>query len=226
MDIQRPDLKHKRRKRIAVVAAALITSSSAGVYGISRMKPALPSVDRSAVWMDTVKRGPMVRQVRGIGTLVPREDRLRLIPAETDATVLRIDILPGAEVNPNSVLMELARAESFHIPGNELSALAWSSFAHIRSDGSTLFLRGWNQRPIDCCKTSLDPVNPVFSLDRPPRKVHEAVVPGPLAYWPVKTGCSRSFPSFTLREKSKQIFPSSRVVPAIMFPLVSWRPNR
>jgi multidrug resistance efflux pump len=58
--------------------------------------------------MDTVKRGPMVRQVRGIGTLVPREDRLRLIPAETDATVVRIDILPGAEVNPNSVLMELS----------------------------------------------------------------------------------------------------------------------
>ena len=107
MDIQRPDLKRKRRKRIAAVAAVLIVLSAAGVYGVSHLKPALPSVDRSAIWTDTVKRGPMVRQVRGIGTLVPREDRLRLIPAETDGTVVRIDILPGAKVNPDSVLMEL-----------------------------------------------------------------------------------------------------------------------
>ena len=108
MDIQRPDLKRKRRKRIAAVAAVLVVLSVAGVYGVSHLKPALPSVDRSAIWTDTVKRGPMVRQVRGIGTLVPREDRLRLIPAETDGTVVRIDILPGAKVNPDSVLMELS----------------------------------------------------------------------------------------------------------------------
>ncbi len=107
VDIQRPDLKRKRRKRIAAVAAVLIVLSGAGVYGVSHLKPALPSVDRSAIWTDAVKRGPMVRQVRGIGTLVPREDRLRLIPAETDGTVVRIDILPGAKVNPDSVLMEL-----------------------------------------------------------------------------------------------------------------------
>jgi HlyD family secretion protein len=108
VDIQRPDLKRKRRKRIAAVAAVLVVLSVAGVYGVSHLKPALPSVDRSAIWTDTVKRGPMVRQVRGIGTLVPREDRLRLIPAETDGTVVRIDILPGAKVNPDSVLMELS----------------------------------------------------------------------------------------------------------------------
>ena len=107
MDIQRPDLRQKRRKRIAVLAAVSLGLSGAGVYGVSRLRPALPSVDRSAVWTDSVKRGPMVRQVRGIGTLVPREDRLRLIPAETDATVVRIDILPGAKVSPDSVLMEL-----------------------------------------------------------------------------------------------------------------------
>jgi HlyD family secretion protein len=108
VDIQRPDLKRKQRKRSAAVAAVLIVLSGAGVYGVSHLKPALPSVDRSAIWTDTVKRGPMVRQVRGIGTLVPREDRLRLIPAETDGTVVRIDILPGAKVNPDSVLMELS----------------------------------------------------------------------------------------------------------------------
>ena len=80
---------------------------AAVTYGVSRLRPALPTVERSAVWTDTVKRGPMIRQVRGIGTLVPREDRLRLIPAETDGTVVRIDILPGAKVEPDSLLMEL-----------------------------------------------------------------------------------------------------------------------
>ncbi len=85
----------------------LAALSGAAIYGVSRLRPALPSVERSAIWTDTVKRGPMIRQVRGIGTLVPREDRLRLIPAETDGTVVRIDILPGAKVEPDSVVMEL-----------------------------------------------------------------------------------------------------------------------
>ncbi len=71
-----------------------------------RLKPALPTVD-AAVWTDTVKRGPLVRQVRGPGTLVPREDRVRLIPAETEATVVRIRVLPGAHVEPDTVLMDL-----------------------------------------------------------------------------------------------------------------------
>jgi multidrug resistance efflux pump len=59
------------------------------------------------VWTDTVKQGPLLRQVRGPGTLVPREDRIRLIPAETEATVVRIRALPGAKVEPNTVLMDL-----------------------------------------------------------------------------------------------------------------------
>jgi HlyD family secretion protein len=107
VDIQRPDLKRKQRQRIIVVSATLAALLGAAAYGVSRLRPALPSVERSAIWTDTVKRGPMIRQVRGIGTLVPREDRLRLIPAETDGTVVRIDILPGAKVEPDSLVMEL-----------------------------------------------------------------------------------------------------------------------
>jgi multidrug resistance efflux pump len=64
-------------------------------------------VDRATVWTDAVKRGPLLRQVRGPGTLVPREDKIRLIPAETAATVVRIRVLPGAKVEPNTVLMDL-----------------------------------------------------------------------------------------------------------------------
>jgi multidrug efflux pump subunit AcrA (membrane-fusion protein) len=107
VDIERPDLKRKRRRRITFVILSLAALSGAAIYGVSRLRPALPSVERSAIWTDTVKRGPMIRQVRGIGTLVPREDRLRLIPAETDGTVVRIDILPGAKVEPDSLVMEL-----------------------------------------------------------------------------------------------------------------------
>jgi HlyD family secretion protein len=73
------------------------------------LKPAAPPVDRSAIWMDTVKRGPMIRQVRGsTGTLVPREDSILLIPALTDATVVRIRVLPGAKVTPDSIILDLA----------------------------------------------------------------------------------------------------------------------
>ena len=66
-------------------------------------------MDRSTIWTDTVKRGPMIRQVRGsTGSLVPREDSIELIPAQTDETVVRIRALPGAQVTPNTVLLDLA----------------------------------------------------------------------------------------------------------------------
>ena len=79
----------------------------AAAFAVSRLKPAAPTVDRATVWTDTVKQGPLLRQVRGPGSLVPREDRIRLIPAETEATVVRIRVLPGAKVDPNTVLMDL-----------------------------------------------------------------------------------------------------------------------
>ncbi|MFP5275996.1 MAG: efflux RND transporter periplasmic adaptor subunit [Acidobacteriota bacterium] len=82
---------------------------SALAWGVSRLKPAAPTVDRSTIWTDTVKRGPLVRQVRSsTGMLVPREDSIELIPAETDATVVRIRVLPGAQVTPDTVIMDLS----------------------------------------------------------------------------------------------------------------------
>ena len=76
---------------------------------MSRLKPAAPTVDRSTIWTDTVKRGPLVRQVRSsTGMLVPREDSIELIPAQTDATVVRIRVLPGAQVTPDTIIMDLA----------------------------------------------------------------------------------------------------------------------
>jgi HlyD family secretion protein len=109
MDIARPDIKLKKRRQLIVwIAIGVVVLVAAG-YGVSRLKPAAPTVDASAVWPDTVKHGNIIRQVRGsTGTLVPREDSIELIPALTDATVVRIRALPGAKVTPDTILMDLA----------------------------------------------------------------------------------------------------------------------
>lgn len=109
MDIARPDLKQKKRRRAVLYGAAATVVIGAVAVGVARLKPAAPTVDRSTIWTDTVKRGPMIRQVRAsTGTLVPREDSIELIPAQTDATIVRIRVLPGAQVSPTTILMDLA----------------------------------------------------------------------------------------------------------------------
>jgi HlyD family secretion protein len=108
MDISRPDLKAKKRRRQAVTIAIGVVVLAAVTFLVMRLKPASPTMDRSTVWTDTVKRGPMVRQVRGLGTLVPREDAIRQIPAQTEATVVRIRTLPGSIVKADTILMELS----------------------------------------------------------------------------------------------------------------------
>lgn len=107
MDIARPDIKQKKIRQQWIAGSAGVVVLAGAWFFVSRLKPAAPTVDRATVWTDTVKRGPMLRQVRGPGSLVPREDRIRLIPAETEATVVRIRVLPGAKVEPNTVLMDL-----------------------------------------------------------------------------------------------------------------------
>jgi HlyD family secretion protein len=109
MDIARPDIKLKKKRQMFVYAGVAVVVIAIAVVIVARLKPAAPPVDRSAIWTDTVKRGPMIRQVRGsTGTLVPREDSILLIPALTDATVVRIRVLPGAKVTPNDILLDLA----------------------------------------------------------------------------------------------------------------------
>src|SRR5256885_7418307 len=107
MDIQRPDIKKKKQRQQWMIGGVVLLVLAAAGFFVSRLKPAAPTVDRAVVWTDTVKQGPLLRQVRGPGSLVPREDRIRLIPAETEATVVRIRVLPGAKVEPNTVLMDL-----------------------------------------------------------------------------------------------------------------------
>jgi multidrug efflux pump subunit AcrA (membrane-fusion protein) len=107
MDISRPDIKKKKMRRQIILAGCGVVALAVVAFFVTRLKPAAPEVDRATVWTDTVKRGPLLRQVRGPGTLVPREDKIRLIPAETAATVVRIRVLPGAKVEPNTILMDL-----------------------------------------------------------------------------------------------------------------------
>jgi HlyD family secretion protein len=109
MDVPRAGVaKQKRKKRIMMISA-IVLGLIAATFALSRLKPAVPSVDRSTVWIDTVKRGPMVRQVRGLGTLVPEE--IRWIAARTEARVDKIVVRPGAHVEPDTVLVELTSPE-------------------------------------------------------------------------------------------------------------------
>jgi HlyD family secretion protein len=109
VDIARPDLLEKKRKRriaygaVAAIAVALVT------LGVSRLKPAAPAVERATLVIDTVTRGEMVREVRGLGTLVPED--IRWIPAVTEARVERLVLLPGTKVSASDVILELINPE-------------------------------------------------------------------------------------------------------------------
>jgi HlyD family secretion protein len=107
MDIARPDQARKRRRRRILLGIAVVLTLALITFGISRLKPALPLVENP--YMDTVKRGQMLRQVRGNGSLVP--EQIQFVQAETDGRVERILVLPGAEVKADTVLLELSNQQ-------------------------------------------------------------------------------------------------------------------
>lgn len=109
MDIPRPDQsKAKRKKRIIYGGIAVLALIGITVL-LARLKPAAPTVERNLVWVGTVKRGQMLRQVRGLGTLVPEE--ITWIAARTQGRVDKIILRPGAPVTPDSVIMELTNPD-------------------------------------------------------------------------------------------------------------------
>src|SRR5213083_2137560 len=109
MDVPRKGVAAKKRKRRIMIITASVLGLILATVAISRLKPAVPSVDRSTVWIDTVKRGPMVRQVRGLGTLVPED--IRWIPANTEGSVEKIIVWPGTHVEPDTIILELSSPE-------------------------------------------------------------------------------------------------------------------
>lgn len=109
MDIARPEIKRRKKIRrymyaaVAVMAVVLVTAA------LARLKPAAPSVDRSTIWTDTVKRGPMLREVRGLGTLVP--ETIQVVPAMSAGRVEKRFVLPGTEVKANTVVLVLSNPQ-------------------------------------------------------------------------------------------------------------------
>src|SRR5215510_3752366 len=106
MDVARPHSVARNKKIKRIIAGVLVLIAAAGVtLGLSRMRPAAPSVDRATVWVDTVKRGEMLRQVHGVGTLVPEE--VRWIPATEDAIIEEVKARAGDNVSANSIILML-----------------------------------------------------------------------------------------------------------------------
>jgi HlyD family secretion protein len=109
MDIARPSNLRKKRIKQGVYAGTALVAVLLMTLGVSRLKPAAPTVEAATVWRDTVKRGPMLRQVRGLGTLVPED--IRWIPATTQGRVERIVLWPGTAVKADSIILELTNPQ-------------------------------------------------------------------------------------------------------------------
>jgi HlyD family secretion protein len=109
VDIARPEVKRQKKIRRIIYIVAAVALISVTTYALSKLKPAAPSVDAATVWPDTVKRGPMLRNVQGLGTLVP--ETIRLIPAATDGQVVQRYLLPGTPVKANTVILDMGNPE-------------------------------------------------------------------------------------------------------------------
>ncbi len=96
---------------MAIIAIAVVAGIAAISFGLSRLEPAAPSVNRATVWMDGVKRGEMIRQVRGPGTLEVVPEAITWVAARTRGRVDRRVLLPGVVVEPDTIILELSNPE-------------------------------------------------------------------------------------------------------------------
>jgi HlyD family secretion protein len=112
MDIARPTARRNKRIKQSIYGLIVLIAAAAVSVGLSRMKPAAPSVDRATVWIDTVKRGEMLRQVRGLGTLVPEE--VRWIPAVTDGIIEEVRHMAGDSVKADTIILVLSNPDVLH----------------------------------------------------------------------------------------------------------------
>jgi HlyD family secretion protein len=111
MDVARPPEVAQRRKRRRIIAGAVVALVViVTTVALARLKPAAPTVEGGTLWIDAVKRGTMLRQVRGAGVLVP--DEIRWITALTDGSVERVLVLPGTPVTADTVLLELSNPQT------------------------------------------------------------------------------------------------------------------
>src|ERR1700742_1946228 len=109
MDVKREGVAKKKMIRRVIYFTLAAVVVAAGSWQISKLKPAAPSVERATVWIDTVKRGLMVEDRRGLGTLVP--ENIRQVPAQFDSQVAKIEKRSGDTVKPNDVLLVLSNPD-------------------------------------------------------------------------------------------------------------------
>lgn len=131
MDIVRTGQAQKRRRRNILIAAVCLLLMAAITMALHGLKPAAPTVERQTVWIDTVQRGSMLRQVRGSGTLVPIDSAVRFISSQVDGRIERIPNLPGVTVTPDTMLMEMSNPE---VEQNAAEALAQLKAAQADAD--------------------------------------------------------------------------------------------
>ncbi len=109
MDVKREGVARKKMIRRVIVSIVVLLAAAGVTYGLSRLKPAAPTKERATVWVDQVKKGPMIRQVRGLGTLVPQE--ILFIQATHEGRVDRVALRPGVNVKPDTVLIVLSNPD-------------------------------------------------------------------------------------------------------------------
>src|SRR6266581_1505114 len=166
MDIARPEFKRQKRRRQIMWGVIGLVCLGAVTIGVSRLKPAAPEVERSTVWTDTVKRGPMLRQVRGLGSLIPSQEFTRQIPAETEATVVRIHMLPGSQVKADTILLEMSNPQAEQVA---LDAKLQSKADQIRA------LASLKQKQLDALRVRAGIEGVLVDL---PLQVGQHVLPG------------------------------------------------
>src|SRR5262245_50346033 len=150
MDIQRsPSVLRKKKIKRLIYVAIVIIAASVVTLGLSRMKPAAPTVDRGTVWTDAVKRGPMLVTVRGLGTLVPEE--VRLISSTRDGTVEEKRVKIGDTVTPDTILVVLSNPDLLQQVANQDLAYqkALADLANTRAQLDTQIL---NQKSTQASK--------------------------------------------------------------------------
>lgn len=106
MDIARPDIARRKRIRAIAISSVGLVVCAGLVYGLSRLKPAAITVDRGSVLLDTVKQGSFQREIRGVGTLVPV--KILVVAANVEGRVVNRYVLPGAPMEPGTVMFDLA----------------------------------------------------------------------------------------------------------------------
>src|SRR3990170_8693663 len=112
MDVPKSQVEIAKKRRRRFVSAGIgVTMLTAGIFAASRLGRAAPSIERTGLWIDIVKQGPMIRELQGVGELVPDDDASRWVAADLDGRVDRKLLEEGARVDPDTVLLQLSNPD-------------------------------------------------------------------------------------------------------------------